>query len=644
LVTASRIRITKVVDRIAALLNQIARLQPRFSWEHAEEAEPELVSDKVLARFADKNLFIAVCTAKERVVESGALSPPWLQPRKLAADAKAFGWKTSDWLIQEIGVAFGRGMKVILLLEKGIRRPGELQGNLEFVEFERTAPEKCAEKLMAMIAALSPPDKAAQAPSSQPAEATAPATTAEPQVPEWDWKHPRPDWTSKEFDQALFFAVFERAKDVQQEITSVYLATDEGAKEENRRMWAASVEFYSIIFGEGGDLAALKKNAETAPAIGEVWAYLARAYRKYDEHESAAAAYERAIESESNVVLRIGYVGEAAIECHATGNDTRAQQLLELMRELGGEQPDCESAVLKAEEAFAQKLSDHDVIIGSLERLLEVDPSNIDTRFKLAYKYGDLEMEDLAAYHYTKIPPHERNDNAWNNLGLAFGELALPVRAVSALRESEKKGSTLAMANLAARLSNAGFFNEASDILNRALDVEDHHRNVDTTLGNLKGVPEDEGKRQEEIFGRAGKISDFYRRIGRAMGLPRVKSLPRTWSSRFGELSLAESGDSITLSGSYDASGALSGSLMMGFTAPKVRYHIEFRCKVHGRGFLGEVFRNRVDEEAPPHHTSLLGGEINPTVLMWIDDQAQQISVMERGSTGEPNFYALQRV
>ena len=36
----------------------------------------------------------------------------------------ALCWKTSDWVIQEIGLATGRGLELILLVEDGVRRPG----------------------------------------------------------------------------------------------------------------------------------------------------------------------------------------------------------------------------------------------------------------------------------------------------------------------------------------------------------------------------------------------------------------------------------------------------------------------------------------------------------------------------------------
>lgn len=201
-----------VVDAILGLLNQIAKLQPRFSWEHAEDPEPVLVDQKVMARFSGKNLFIGICTRKERVIDDSALGAPWLQPNKLAAKKDSFQWKVSDWILQEIGVATGRSMKVILLVENGIRRPGDIQGNLEYIPFDRARPTDCAPSLIAMISALSPPEPIAQTSSPPPQTELAPAATREHSTPEWDWRNPEPSWHQAQFDSAIFTAVVKRRR------------------------------------------------------------------------------------------------------------------------------------------------------------------------------------------------------------------------------------------------------------------------------------------------------------------------------------------------------------------------------------------------------------------------------------------------
>jgi len=57
-----------VVGEFLKILDEIAKLNPNFSWEHAELAQPREVSDKVLSLWSDKTVFIAICTKKEQVI------------------------------------------------------------------------------------------------------------------------------------------------------------------------------------------------------------------------------------------------------------------------------------------------------------------------------------------------------------------------------------------------------------------------------------------------------------------------------------------------------------------------------------------------------------------------------------------------
>ena len=65
-------------------------------------------------------------------------------------------YKTSDWILQEIGYAVSRDMQIVLLLEVGLRNPGGLQGDIEYIPFVRDAPEKAFTKILEMIQSLQP--------------------------------------------------------------------------------------------------------------------------------------------------------------------------------------------------------------------------------------------------------------------------------------------------------------------------------------------------------------------------------------------------------------------------------------------------------------------------------------------------------
>src|SRR5437016_6310223 len=95
----------------------LANAYPGFSWDHAEPAEPAPLSDKVLAKIEDKNVFIGICTSNECAIQPESLSHiPFLKLAKV--NETDIQWKTSDWIIQEIGLAVGRKMSVIIFLEE----------------------------------------------------------------------------------------------------------------------------------------------------------------------------------------------------------------------------------------------------------------------------------------------------------------------------------------------------------------------------------------------------------------------------------------------------------------------------------------------------------------------------------------------
>ena len=81
----------------------------------------------------DNDILVAICTKKEQCTNKRIFSTP-IRSIFIAPDVD-FQWKTSDWIIQEIGYAAGRGMPVIVLLEQGVREPGGIKGRASTSSF-----------------------------------------------------------------------------------------------------------------------------------------------------------------------------------------------------------------------------------------------------------------------------------------------------------------------------------------------------------------------------------------------------------------------------------------------------------------------------------------------------------------------------
>jgi hypothetical protein len=236
----------------------------------------------------------------------------------LKGEEEHFSWKTSDWIIQEIGLAIGHGMDLILLLENGLRQPGGLQGNLEYIPFDRSMPEKSFGKLLEMIQALLPRAK----PFSIP-EATRPALTDElPQKPgseALDWLEPKEDWTLKDYDFALFHAVLTGDTERERQISAAYLSSDDAQVSGNRESWQAREEHIRLLFGQGGTLTKLRDLVVKYPKNAEVQRYLALGYRHYQEHEKAGQSFIVAAEKTTDKRDRLLLHCDAFVEFFRAG-------------------------------------------------------------------------------------------------------------------------------------------------------------------------------------------------------------------------------------------------------------------------------------------------------------------------------------
>jgi tetratricopeptide (TPR) repeat protein len=443
----------QIVQKVLKFLTTVSHTLPNFSWEHALGPEPRGIDEKVLDLFSGKNLFIGICTRKERVVAS--TEAPWWIPRgKVVANDRDLEWKTSDWIIQEIGLATGRDMDVILLVENGVRKPGGLQGSLEYVPFSRDTPEACFDSLLGMISALVP--RSPPATGTETAVAAAPVVEATPTPSkEPDWAVPKPEWAFKDFDMAMFFAIHSKDLDKQTLLDAKFLASSAGGTEEARLRWRASCQQTKLLFGDAAAFALLKEIAARAPQDSVVVEALASGYMHLGEFATAAKEFERAALLRSDEpAQQVRLLGQAALTSRRAGIDD--SKYADRVREVVSHAPAAERAALDVQRLLAEEMEDENLLVGTLERLLALDPSDLDVRFALAYKYSNVGRDDLAVHHYLKIPAASRSATAWNNLGVSFERLGLPVRSVRAYREAEAAGETLAASNLAIRLLDAG--------------------------------------------------------------------------------------------------------------------------------------------------------------------------------------------
>lgn len=258
-----------VIRAFLKFFDQIKNMKIGFSWDHAEPAEPKELAEKVLRLIEGKNLFIGICTRKEAAIQSNNLRRGTLRKKILRAEEMNFTFKTSDWIIQEIGLAKGRDMDIILLLEDGVRQPGGLQGNLEYITFERSWPEKSFGKILEMIQSLLPKARVSMAEPAEVLVASEEKGGSEKQESTVMLQH-RDDWNRQQYEFALMHAVASDDHESERKIEENYLASRERANSENTESWEAFHEYIRIIFGKGGQLTKLEEIAKKYPANVEV--------------------------------------------------------------------------------------------------------------------------------------------------------------------------------------------------------------------------------------------------------------------------------------------------------------------------------------------------------------------------------------
>jgi len=173
---------------------------------------------------------------------------------------------------------------------------------------------------------------------------------------------------------------------------------------------------------------------------------------------------------------------------------------------------------------------DHRAMFLMYELALKNTPDDTSLRFDVAFKYSEQGAHELAFDHYRRLLQNDpKHIMALNNIGVDAG-LDLPLTAVSYFKSSQAMDNTLASSNLANRLIDAGFKEEAEAVLTTARGKPDVHRNVSFSIGKLAQAEATEEQQITKISERVGKV--------------------RRWRVRHGEAAL-QGLEPTTLSGSY---------------------------------------------------------------------------------------------
>ena len=74
-----------VIKKFLEFLDHVKDMGVGFTWDHAEPAQTRVLSEKVLQKMRNKNLFIGICTPREKTIDAEKLKTNFLDRNYLRA-------------------------------------------------------------------------------------------------------------------------------------------------------------------------------------------------------------------------------------------------------------------------------------------------------------------------------------------------------------------------------------------------------------------------------------------------------------------------------------------------------------------------------------------------------------------------------
>jgi tetratricopeptide (TPR) repeat protein len=633
----------EIVQKFLDFFDRVKELPIGFTWDHAKLAESKELSKKVKEKMEGKNLFIGICTAKEDVIAPSKLKEGiiWKNTRKV--NIANIDLKTSDWILQEIGFAVGRGMRIILLLEEGVREPGSLQGDLEYIPFNRSDLEQPHNIFLEMLKSCMPPIVKETVPTE--GLASEEPKNIEEMVKDEEAKLEPRKGATEDLDTALFNATVEGDRDKVEEIFQQLL--EKAETEYDKILLHARSLYWGQFFLKEDNLDLLIEMQRANPKHESVNYYLGKIYERFEEYGKAADCSIQAAENAQDDRDKLfNYVG-AAYLLAKNGEHLRADQLLEKSIALKDNVEDAEWILLNEMARIALLNKEDDNYLAFLEGYLDEKPNDHGKRFSLAYKYSELGNKGSAIYHYKILTEQNPDDAVWNNMGAAQSDMKLLTKSIQAYRESEKLGSTLAMGNMAFRFINAGFIEEADKLCALAVKKPDFDAQVASAITKIKEVRTEEDHKLNEIIENIKPRRNFYVRYAHACTKRPLPEISGTWRGPNCDLNVIFKGNEFDATGSYEETrgggGLALGNALLGRIPPptppaKVMISIKYSGKSIGYGIRYKLeFQGKGD-------TILTGfPKENKEGLMVISGDLDEIEVYEKGVGGNDKYYSLKK-
>lgn len=275
--------------------------------------------------------------------------------------------------------------------------------------------------------------------------------------------------------------------------------------------------------GNSDALDNLKRLINDNESVAIPYVGLALCYFYSGDYVNAMEGLQNALQRESEEDVRASHVKLIATCWQRLGEPEKAY--LTIQREIKNFHSDSALFALYAGLAYLYEQGDEaELRVLALEKALEFSPNDTDTLFDLAHTASGLGFNELSILHYKKITDfHPDSPGAHNNLGVAYGNVDMPIYSIKSFQKARELNNTLAASNLANRLLSVGFAEEAQQILKAALEQEKVHENVSGSMQALEAQRRQENTQYEVVIQDANKQQQFLRRYATAIFTPKVE-------------------------------------------------------------------------------------------------------------------------
>lgn len=546
-----------------------------------------------------------------------------------------------DNVVFELGLAIGRlGRKrtfIIVPMGQDIHIPTDLKGWTP-IEFDPSREDGNLRSAMAPVASEL---REAFAQVGLRPRASLPAVVDEPEEAEpiqpvdwWaEYLKPDPDWNFERLRHVLGVAItLERSAELA--ALEEFFKTSQFASDNERiAEWEGTLDEERLQRGQSIPLMGFKERARKFPENQILQHQLADALSHYGDHGAAMDVLEKAARRSSTVASRGHALVRAASEARSAGAGVSLRSYLailsEVSQEAGGE---VDPLLLGSLRDIADHFGLNDIKSALGEALVQLQPDDTSLRFDLAFGYADANRNDLAVLHYEGIPEAQRSAGAWNNLGVAYSNLMAPGLAVQNYRAALEKGASVAAGNLANKLINAGFYEQARDLADKALAMPDHDENVDKILPSIHEAKAKEQESADSTLASGRVQQSYMRSLGRAATSLAAKPVEGQWETPECRVLLEylSAEEVYVAKGDYvektDRVGLGLG--LFGPTPSNRQMTVEYRLQRIGDAFEGTVKCEARDGSA----VSLLGiGNFPRQITMLLAEGGAKLIAKERG-------------